>query len=91
VLVKEQTTHHEYANQGQLAQTENSHQAYQQEQHDRVERSCYPKGMPDSPMARNRMQAAFAIKIVILARVEHIETANPERDGGGKQQDARIE
>jgi len=37
------------------------------------------------------MESGVAVELEILAGVENVEAGNPEGDGGGEQEDARIE
>src|SRR5208283_1127950 len=42
-------------------------------------------------MPRHGVQVMTAVVIMILASVDHVESPDPERYRGGKQQNARIE
>src|ERR1700734_3837084 len=63
----------------------------QQEQHDEVEGAGDPERVGDADVARDGVEAGIAVELEILAGVEDIEACDPEGDGGGEEQDARIE
>src|SRR5579863_4423539 len=74
-----------------LSQSEDGHQADQQQNHDQMKTSRDPQRLVDAKIARNRVQPGSFVKVEILASVKHIEAGAPEGDGGSQQQDARIE
>ena len=50
-----------------------------------------PEGMVDAEVAGDGVESGMAIEIEVLAGVEDVETGDPESDGGGKNEDARVE
>src|SRR5579864_8338501 len=49
------------------------------------------QGTSNPDVARDGVEVRLAVKFVVLAGVENVEASDPKRDGGSKQQDARVE
>ena len=56
-----------------------------------MEGTSDPERGGNADVARDGVKSGVAIEFKILTRVEDIESGNPEGDGSGEQQDARIE
>src|SRR5580658_8864100 len=50
-----------------------------------------PESSGDTDVAGDGVESGDAVEIEILAGVEDIESGDPEGDGGGEEQDARVE
>lgn len=91
MLIQEQQ--HDRYNSGQCksSQPKGWDQSYEKAEHDEMENPRNPKSRANADVSGDRVQPRVAVKLEVLARIENIESRNPESHSGGKQQDARIE
>jgi len=64
---------------------------HKKDQHDEMEGARDPESGGDADVAGDGVESGVAVEVEILAGIEDIESCDPEGDGGGEQQDARVE
>lgn len=79
------------AGHSEFSQGEGEQECEEKNQHDEMKGARDPEGGTDSDVARDGVQAGGAVEFKVLAGVEDIEAGDPEGDGGGEEQDARVE
>ncbi len=56
-----------------------------------MEEAGNPESATDAEMAGDGVESGVAVELKILAGVEDVEARDPEGDGGGEKEDARVE
>src|SRR5215469_18741063 len=75
----------------QFSQSKAHHQSDQKRQHQQVEDTSHLQGATDPDVSRDRVQIRLAVEFVVLAGIENVEAANPERNSRSQQQNADIQ
>ena len=91
VFVEQEQHDCDDASERKFAQGEGWNEHDEKDQHDEMEGARDPKSGADADVARNRVESGVTIKFEILTGVKDVEAGDPEGNGGGEEQDARVE
>ena len=91
MLVEQEQQDGDDTGEGDFAEGEGGKQGDEKDQHDEMEGARDPESGGDADVAGDGVQSGVAVVVGILAGVEDIESCDPEGDGGGEQEDARVE
>ncbi len=91
MLVGQQGRDHGNSGPGRPCELKTERQPSQQSDHHDVHGARDHKRPSDAEFFRNGIQPGSLVEVHVLASVEHIEAADPERDRGAKDQHAPVE
>src|SRR5258708_2866620 len=91
MFIGQKAGNHNQSGHCDLAQSEADHQCNQQHEHGNMQHSGQSESARNAKGLGNGVEAVNAVKVYVLAGVKNVKTANPESDGGCKNQNAKIE
>ena len=91
VFVKQRGAGDDHPGRGDRSQTEAEEHPDKAGEGDQMEQAREAQRAGDAERAWDRMQSAGHVVLPVLAAIKDVEASSPEHDGGGHDQDARIE